>query len=196
MAARASIRGRRQAPGRSASPDPGGPGTQPRPRVDSRAAGTLHRRPSPGCPRRHPAAARARRAAIPVRAILPLAVLLAGTVPAAAHAILMASDPPVQGQLPAGTEQVTLRYNSRVDHARSSLVLTRPDGTTQRLPVAGGSAADALATEVALAPGAYSLRWQVLATDGHITRGDVPFTVLPAGTAPAAAAAQTAAKGP
>jgi methionine-rich copper-binding protein CopC len=28
-----------------------------------------------------------------------------------------------------------------------------------------------------LAPGNYTIRWQVLAVDGHITRGDVPFTV-------------------
>jgi methionine-rich copper-binding protein CopC len=26
-------------------------------------------------------------------------------------------------------------------------------------------------------PGAYTLKWQVLATDGHITRGSVPFIV-------------------
>ncbi|MFI4981818.1 MAG: copper resistance protein CopC, partial [Nevskiales bacterium] len=26
-------------------------------------------------------------------------------------------------------------------------------------------------------PGAYVVRWQVLSVDGHITRGDVPFTV-------------------
>ena len=29
----------------------------------------------------------------------------------------------------------------------------------------------------ALSPGAYVLRWQVLAIDGHITRGDIPFVV-------------------
>jgi hypothetical protein len=29
-----------------------------------------------------------------------------------------------------------------------------------------------------LTPGVYVLRWQVLAIDGHITRGDVPFTVM------------------
>jgi methionine-rich copper-binding protein CopC len=28
-----------------------------------------------------------------------------------------------------------------------------------------------------LAAGAYRLRWQVLASDGHITRGEIPFTV-------------------
>jgi len=27
------------------------------------------------------------------------------------------------------------------------------------------------------APGAWRLRWQVLALDGHITRGDVPFAI-------------------
>ncbi len=30
-----------------------------------------------------------------------------------------------------------------------------------------------------LRPGDYTVRWQVLAVDGHITRGDVPFTVTP-----------------
>jgi methionine-rich copper-binding protein CopC len=28
-----------------------------------------------------------------------------------------------------------------------------------------------------IASGIYVVRWQVLAVDGHITRGDVPFTV-------------------
>jgi hypothetical protein len=34
-----------------------------------------------------------------------------------------------------------------------------------------------LAAHLGLIPGAYVVRWQVLAVDGHITRGDVPFTV-------------------
>ncbi len=38
--------------------------------------------------------------------------------------------------------------------------------------------ADTLQTSAELTkPGAYVVRWQVLAIDGHITRGDVPFTV-------------------
>jgi methionine-rich copper-binding protein CopC len=36
-----------------------------------------------------------------------------------------------------------------------------------------------LRATLTVAPGAYVLRWQVLAVDGHITRGDVPFTVSP-----------------
>ena len=45
------------------------------------------------------------------------------------------------------------------------------------LPIAEDSAEDRLDTKATLQPGAYTLRWQVLAIDGHITRGDVPFTV-------------------
>ena len=37
---------------------------------------------------------------------------------------------------------------------------------------------DLLTSTVTLTPGVYVLRWQVLAIDGHITRGDVPFTVM------------------
>jgi len=33
------------------------------------------------------------------------------------------------------------------------------------------------AKAVGLMPGAYTIRWQVLAPDGHITRGEVHFTV-------------------
>jgi methionine-rich copper-binding protein CopC len=28
-----------------------------------------------------------------------------------------------------------------------------------------------------LAAGSYTLRWQVLASDGHISRGEIPFNV-------------------
>ena len=104
----------------------------------------------------------------------------------------MGSEPAVQGSVAAGVVPLALRYNSRVDHGRSSLVLTRPDRSTERLPIAAGSAVDALDSTATLAPGSYSLRWQVLATDGHITRGDVPFAVVApgaaAGAAPVAAA--------
>jgi copper resistance protein C len=58
--------------------------------------------------------------------------------------------------------------------------LTLPDRSTEVLPIAPNSPEDGLTASADLQPGAYSLRWQVLAVDGHITRGDVPFTVGPA----------------
>jgi methionine-rich copper-binding protein CopC len=94
-----------------------------------------------------------------------------------AHAILLDSTPAANAKVAAQPVEFTLRYNTRIDHKRSRLTLTLPDRSTKVLPIAEASPDDGLATSAALPPGAYSLRWQVLATDGHITRGDVPFTV-------------------
>jgi len=79
--------------------------------------------------------------------------------------------------VPAGAVTLRLRYNSRIDRARSRLTLTRPDHGQVVLPIDPDGPADIIITHAELAPGAYSVRWQVLAVDGHITRGDVPFTV-------------------
>jgi methionine-rich copper-binding protein CopC len=70
-----------------------------------------------------------------------------------------------------------LRYNSRIDRARSRLTLTRPDHGKDTVAIAPDGPPDIINAHLDLAPGAYVLRWQVLAVDGHITRGDVPFTV-------------------
>ena len=97
--------------------------------------------------------------------------------PAGAHAILEASQPPANGTVAAGTVRFKLRYNSRIDHVRSRLTLIRPDQTRIVVPIGYGDDPGAASAVVALTPGAYVLRWQVLAIDGHITRGDLPFTV-------------------
>ena len=76
--------------------------------------------------------------------------------------------------------RVTVRFNSRIDRVRSRLMLVRPDGTSSTLELADTPGPDTLdATIGELTPGSYRLRWQVLAIDGHITRGDIPFTVAP-----------------
>ncbi len=89
----------------------------------------------------------------------------------------MRSDPAAGGTVPAGKLAVDLHYNSRIDAGRSRLTLIGPGKAETVLPVRAGTEPDELRAEATLAPGAYTLRWQVLATDGHITRGDVPFTV-------------------
>ncbi len=114
------------------------------------------------------------------RFCLSLAVLAAAGLlapdQARAHAILMDSQPAARATVPAGPAAIMLRFNSRVDHARSRMAL-RAAGTETALPVDPASAADSLAASATLAPGDYVVRWQVLTVDGHITRGDVPFTV-------------------
>jgi methionine-rich copper-binding protein CopC len=129
-------------------------------------------------------------------ALAALALAGLAPVPAAAHAVLVASVPTVGGSVDAGPVAITLRYNSHVDRGRSKITLLRSDSTAERLAVEAAGPPDQLAAAATLAPGAYTLRWQVLATDGHITRGDVAFTViLPAGaTAPAPGAGPASAR--
>lgn len=109
-------------------------------------------------------------------AALLIAALLLAPVPALAHAVLIASDPADHGTVAAGSRDLTLRFNSRIDHGRSRLVL---EGTNARLvlPLDAGAAPETLSAKVELTPGAYVVHWQVLAVDGHMTRGDVRFSV-------------------
>ena len=112
------------------------------------------------------------------RAILTCLTLAVLTPRAAnAHAILEASEPKPGGSVPAGPLALKLRFNSRIDRARSRLSLTRPDRTKSTVPIDQDGAPDVLTAAVIVQPGAHVLRWQVLAVDGHITRGDVAFTV-------------------
>jgi copper resistance protein C len=94
-----------------------------------------------------------------------------------AHAILEASEPANGAHVPAGPITIKLRYNSRIDRARSGLTLTRPDQSKISLAIGPDGPPDLITSAVTLTPGDYVVRWQVLAVDGHITRGDVAFTV-------------------
>lgn len=110
--------------------------------------------------------------------VLTLAFLLFAPQRATAHAIILQSSPAVDAVLPGGDVSIRLRFNSRIDHARSKITIFAPDGAEQSLPPSADSPPDGVNAEAkALAAGAWRLRWQVLSVDGHITRGDIPFTV-------------------
>lgn len=98
-------------------------------------------------------------------------------VRAEAHAILETSTPPINGTIKAGASDAELRYNSRIDRARSRLLLIRQDRSQAVMPISPDGPPDVIRCHLNLPAGHYTLRWQVLATDGHITRGDVSFTV-------------------
>jgi copper resistance protein C len=97
---------------------------------------------------------------------------------ASAHAVLVHSAP-IADAVVSGTEvPISMKFNSRVDGSRSTLLLNAPDGRSKPLAIDPQSSPDTLATHAAgLPPGRYAIRWQVLATDGHITRGEIHFTV-------------------
>jgi len=100
--------------------------------------------------------------------------------PAAAHAVLLESSPPLKSAVSGPDVPIKLRFNVRIDALRSRLTLVRPDGSAQALEISKQTPADTISAEATgLSAGAYRLRWQVLASDGHITRGEIPFTVTP-----------------
>ena len=103
--------------------------------------------------------------------------LFAGSRLALAHALLVASTPAVHGTVRGPGIAVDLKFNSRVDGVRSRLVLVLPNGAMQALDVLKQPAPQELTARAELGPGAYTLRWQAVADDGHITRGEVPFKV-------------------
>jgi copper resistance protein C len=97
---------------------------------------------------------------------------------ALAHAVLLSSTPQKNGSVSGPDITINLKYNSRVDGARSTLSLLKPDGTIEKIDTPAQPAPDVLsAIGRGLTKGTYVLRWQVLAGDGHITRGELPFQV-------------------
>jgi len=94
------------------------------------------------------------------------------------HAVLKSSSPAADSTVAGPDVPVMLQFNSRVDAARSKVQLLHPDNTVSNLVLEKQSAPDTLSAKATgLKAGAYKIQWQVLAPDGHITRGIVPFTV-------------------
>lgn len=110
--------------------------------------------------------------------LLTLLLLTGLSHPAWAHAILMESTPKLHATVAGPDVPIELRFNVRVDGSRSRLHLLAPDGSLQSLPLAKQSTPDILQSQASgLKPGAYKLRWSVLASDGHMSGGEVSFTV-------------------
>lgn len=107
---------------------------------------------------------------------LVLLLVLAGG--ASAHAILVRSTPRAHEVVASGELNILLEFNSRIDAARSNLILVLPGGKTKELALLPQPSVSSLAAKTAaLGTGSHIIRWQVLANDGHITRGEIPFDV-------------------
>ncbi|HEX4578220.1 MAG TPA: copper resistance CopC family protein [Edaphobacter sp.] len=97
---------------------------------------------------------------------------------ALAHAVLVQSSPAINATIEGTELAVTMKFSSRVDGARSTLMLSASDGQSKSLAIENQSSPDTLTTHmIHLDPGKYAVHWQVLATDGHVTRGEIPFRV-------------------
>jgi copper resistance protein C len=94
-----------------------------------------------------------------------------------AHAILVESLPAANSTVAGPSIPIKLRFNVRIDAKRSRLELVGPEKTSTLLSATQPTPDVLQAVAEGLTAGAYSLRWQVLAADGHITKGEIPFNV-------------------
>jgi copper resistance protein C len=94
------------------------------------------------------------------------------------HAVLVECAPTANETVVGPAVDIRLRFNSRIDAGRSHLALVLPDRSVRPLTLQRQATPATLNTRtVGLATGVYTLQWQVLAADGHITRGEVIFHV-------------------
>jgi methionine-rich copper-binding protein CopC len=107
-----------------------------------------------------------------------LALVISSGRLALAHAVLLEATPAADSAVAGPDVAVKLRFNVRIDRSRSRLTLALSDGRTTPLKIDDEGGSDTLsARATGLGPGTYHLHWQVLAADGHITRGDLPFRI-------------------
>jgi methionine-rich copper-binding protein CopC len=110
------------------------------------------------------------------------ASLLARPLPSAAHALVESAVPAMNSSVSGPDVAINVKFNSRIELKLSRLVLVLPDHSERPLTNLKADEPDRLVTvATGLAPGNYRLHWQVVAIDGHVTRGDIAFRVRTAG---------------
>jgi copper resistance protein C len=110
--------------------------------------------------------------------VLWAGLLLAGAGPAAAHNVLLATDPEEGATLPAPPELITLTFDDEVLTVGTVLEVTSPDGLVE-LPAP--QVADSTVTQQLpgrLPSGDYSVAWRVTSADGHPLEGTLTFGVV------------------
>ena len=112
-----------------------------------------------------------------------MAALLAMTCSMAfAHAVVVESTPADRAELREPPKAVELRFNVRIEQSLARATLRTAQTQPVTLTPARGDAPRSERLTVplpALKPGAYELRYQVLAVDGHTTQGVLRFRIQP-----------------
>jgi methionine-rich copper-binding protein CopC len=110
-----------------------------------------------------------------------VALVLAGTGAALAHAHLKSSVPADGATVAAGLSQIEMAFSHPM---RLTLVRLHRAADDKHVPLAGAlpkDFADSAKIAVgALEPGAYDVSWTAVAEDGHVMKGHFAFTVAPA----------------
>ncbi len=123
--------------------------------------------------------------------LLALIAALGTIPPAFAHPRVVATDPPADGQVSRGPQEIRIQFDEKL--ARRGARVQVYDRERRPLPVQWTEVtAKGLVLRARLVPpppGPYTVAWQVLsAVDGHTIRGAFAFAVGPAGDRPLAQA--------
>ena len=106
-----------------------------------------------------------------------LALLLLTATAVFGHALLLESTPAANATVSGPELAISLRFNTRIYAERSRVDIVSLERSVRPIVISGAAEGAVHGKVKDLKPGAYRLQWQVLATDGHITRGEVPFAV-------------------
>ena len=109
-----------------------------------------------------------------------LALGLAPSLPALAHALLRAADPAVGSTIAQAPKDVSLTFSESVEPAFSRVTVTNAAGANMGAAPLRRDPHDArrlLLPLKALAPGVYTVTWHATSTDTHRTQGRFQFTV-------------------
>jgi methionine-rich copper-binding protein CopC len=110
------------------------------------------------------------------------AVVLAATVSTAAfaHARPAKTDPAANAALTAAPTAVAIDFTETLEPAFSSIVVVDGEGKTVsdgKASIDGSNRKRMTVPLAALVPGAYTVKWVAVATDGHRTQGTYRFSV-------------------
>jgi methionine-rich copper-binding protein CopC len=109
--------------------------------------------------------------------LVTLFVLLAGTLPASAHAFLDHADPRVGNTVKSSPAAVTLWFTQRLEPAFSNAQVTDASGATVSTGRASVNGTVMRVGVRPLPPGTYRVHWKVLSVDTHTTEGNFSFRV-------------------
>jgi copper transport protein len=124
---------------------------------------------------------------------LSLAVFLLLAGPAAAHALLVSSDPAAGASLASAPSAVTLTFTEEPDPKLSTIKVLATDGSSAGsgpVTAVAGQPKELRVTLGPLQPGVYTVSWRTVSSvDGHLASGSFSFGVgvTPPSAAPSAA---------
>ncbi|WJL95369.1 copper resistance protein CopC [Microbacterium sp. ET2] len=137
----------------------------------------------------------------PVRAIIGVIVLLTAVfalpVAASAHDELLGSDPTPGSTLDQAPAAITLTFSGLISQEPGATVIEVTDAAGTALVDGSPTTTDNVVSQplTAAQPGAVTVLWKVVSSDGHPISGELSFTVAE-GAAPSPTADATAAPAP